>query len=68
MRTVKFLQSFIYGKLFTFGEKVMKKGGSTWHKVKIDKSRAKFPSGVFQKCNMNKEEWPKFSTIVRIDK
>ena len=40
--------------------RLMTKGGSAWRKVKIEGSRAKFPSGVFRRCNLGNEKGARY--------
>lgn len=42
--------------------RLMTKGESAWHQVKIQGSRDKFPSGVFRRCNLGNEKGPDTST------
>lgn len=42
--------------------RLMTKGESAWHQVKIQGSREKFPSGVFRRCNLGNEKGPDTST------
>lgn len=42
--------------------RLMTKGESAWHQVKIQGSIEKFPSGVFRRCNLGNEKGPDTST------
>lgn len=44
--------------------RLMTKGQSAWRKVKIEGSRAKFPSGVFRRCNLGNEKGPDTETTI----
>lgn len=40
--------------------RLMTKGESAWRKVKIGGSGAKFPSGVFRRCNLGNEKGARY--------